>query len=214
MKQVKETLTAQCELTLPNTTHPFFIMVDASATGIGTVLVQSDEHNQMQVISYNSRLFTENEQKSAILYRELCAVAYALEIYEFIIIGSKHPITVFTDHKPILSLFARQGPINQKIFRYQLKFTKFSNLVIFWSRGKKLALADLLSRNFSSKLIKFQQARHKYKPPSIQFLATDCSGLTCPPSKSIMLFKKFQELPLRNETYTLSFAMMAMVSFY
>ena len=88
LKQVKETLTAQCELTLPNTTHPFFIMVDASAIGIGTVLVQSDEHNQMQVISYNSRLFTENEQKSAIMYRELCAVAYALEIYEFIIIGS------------------------------------------------------------------------------------------------------------------------------
>ena len=36
----------------------------------------------MQVISYNSRLFTENEQKTAIMYRELGAVAYALEIYD------------------------------------------------------------------------------------------------------------------------------------
>ena len=62
------------------------------------------------------------------MYRELYVVAYALEIYEIIVIGFKHSITVFTDQKPILSLFARQDPINQKMFRYQLIFTKFSNL--------------------------------------------------------------------------------------
>ena len=106
LKEVKSTLTAQCELTLTNTTQPFFIIIDASAIGIDTGLVQADENNQMQVISYNSRIFTENEQKCTIMYRELGDGAYELEIKEFLIIGSRHPITVFNDHKPIISLFA------------------------------------------------------------------------------------------------------------
>ena len=115
-QEVKNTLTKNCELTLPNTKNPFFIMVDASAAGMGTVLAQADNNGQMQIISYNSRLFTESEQKIAIIYRELSAIVYALEIYEFIIIGSKHPITIFTDHKPILSLFARKGKDQRLIF--------------------------------------------------------------------------------------------------
>ena len=41
--QVKHTLTHNCELTLPNTKNPFIIMADASAIGVGTVNVQTDE---------------------------------------------------------------------------------------------------------------------------------------------------------------------------
>ena len=38
-------------------------MVDAYAIGVGTVSVQADEKDQMQVVSYSSRIFTECEQK-------------------------------------------------------------------------------------------------------------------------------------------------------
>ena len=40
------------------------------------------------------------------IYRELTAIVYALQNYEFLTSRSKHPITIFTDHKPILNLFA------------------------------------------------------------------------------------------------------------
>ena len=83
-------------------------MVDASSIGVGTVLFQADGKEQMQLMSCNSRLFNESEQKVAILCREITAIVYALEIYEFLIISSNHPITIFTDQKPILSLFARK----------------------------------------------------------------------------------------------------------
>ena len=70
---------------------------------------------------------------------ELSALVYALGIYEFIIIiGSKHPITIFTDDKPIFGFFARKGKINARFFRYQIKFTCFPNLVVVWTQGKKL----------------------------------------------------------------------------
>ena len=42
----------------------------------------------MRVISYNSRILNTQEQKLSTLDRELLAIVYALQIYEFLIIGS------------------------------------------------------------------------------------------------------------------------------
>ena len=82
-------MTAETELTIPNTQHPFFITVDASLVGLDAVLFQMNEENKT-------------------LDRELLAIVYALQIYEFLIIGSPHPIYIFTDHKPLLHCFAKK----------------------------------------------------------------------------------------------------------
>ena len=37
-QNIKNTMTAETELTIPNTKHPFFITVDASLVGLGAVL--------------------------------------------------------------------------------------------------------------------------------------------------------------------------------
>ena len=57
-------MTADTELTIPNTTHPFFITVDASLVGLGAVLFQMNEENKMKVVSYNSRILNTQEQKT------------------------------------------------------------------------------------------------------------------------------------------------------
>ena len=113
-------------------------MVDASALGIGTVLDQVNDKGQMQVISYKSRIFTGSEQNLAVFYKEFTAVVFELEIYEVLIIGSKHPITIFTDHKPIISLFPRKSNINLQFFRYQILFTCFPKRFFFGHRNKFL----------------------------------------------------------------------------
>ena len=56
----------------------------------------------MNVMSYNTRIITPQEQKLSTLDRELFGRVHAFHINEFIIIGSPHPIHVFTDHKPLL----------------------------------------------------------------------------------------------------------------
>ena len=114
-------------------------MVDAFALGVGTVLVQADDGERMQVISYSSHIFTEKEQKNAVIYREITGKVSALKIYEFLINGSKHPITIFTDHKPILSIFLRKGNINPLFSGTKLFWHAFQNLVIFGHKDKNFA---------------------------------------------------------------------------
>ena len=43
VQDVKNSMTADTELTIPNTKHPFFITVDASLVGLGAVLFQMNE---------------------------------------------------------------------------------------------------------------------------------------------------------------------------
>ena len=48
---LKTSLTSDTDLTIPNTNHPFFFTVDSSLIGLGAVLFQLNEQNQMKVIS-------------------------------------------------------------------------------------------------------------------------------------------------------------------
>ena len=100
--------TSETELTIPNTKHPFFITFDALLIGLGAVLFQLNEKNQMTFISYNSRILNPQEQKLSTLDRELLAIEYALPIYECPFIGFPHPINIFTDHKPLLHYFTKK----------------------------------------------------------------------------------------------------------
>ena len=132
-------MTAETELTIPNTKHPFFITVDASLVGLGAVLFQMNEKKMLWkwVISYNSRILNTQEQKLSTLDRELLAIVYALQIYEFLIIGYPHPIYIFTDHKPLLHSFAKKINLSPRFYRAQMQLTKFSKLKIIHTPGKK-----------------------------------------------------------------------------
>ena len=79
--------------------------------------------------------------------RECTAIIYTLTEYEFLILGSKHPTVLFTDHKPIIFLFTQKSNPNHRVYRFQLILMKFPNLHIVWTAGKNLALPDTLSRN-------------------------------------------------------------------
>ena len=89
----------------------------------------------MRVISYNSRILSTQEQKLSTLNRELLAIVYALQIYEFLVIGSPHPIYIFTDHNPLLHCFAKKGNLKPRIYRAQMQLTKFFSLKILHTPG-------------------------------------------------------------------------------
>ena len=168
-QQIKFSLKKDAELAIPNTTKPFYITVDASLNGAGAVLFQPNSNNNMQVLSFSSRIFDTQEQKLSTYDRELCAVIFALQTYEHYIIGSKFPITLFTDHNPILYLFTRKGNLTPRQYRAQMLLTKFSNLRIVHTAGTNLPVADMLSRDFSSINSASSQLKHKTLPPHIQF---------------------------------------------
>ena len=129
-------------------THkPFYIITDASNTGIGAALLQQHPtKKKMRLISANSRLFTPIEMRLSTLIRECSAIIFLLTEYEFLLTGSNHPIIIFTGHKPIIYLFTQKNKPNHRVYRFQLILMKFPNLHIIWTEGKNLALPDLLSR--------------------------------------------------------------------
>ena len=162
-------LTSETELTIPNTKHPFFITVDAPLLGLGAVLFQLNKQNKMKVISYNSRILNPQEQKLSTLDQELLGIVHALQIYEFLIIGSPHPIHIFTDQKPLLHCFTKNGIISPRFYRAQMQLTKFSKLKIVHTPGKNLSVADMLSRSFTKAELQLSQLKHKQLPPQIAF---------------------------------------------
>ena len=85
--------------------------------------------------------------------RECTAIIYTLTEYEFLILGSKHPTVLFTDHKPIIFPFTQKSNPNHRVYRFQLILMKFPNLHIVWTAGKNLALPDTLSRNTPPELL-------------------------------------------------------------
>ena len=161
-QKLKMSLTSETELTIPNTKHPFFITVDASLIGLGAVLFQLNEQNKMKVISYNSRILNPQEQKLSTLDRELLGIVHALQIYEFLIIGSPHPIHIFTDHKPLLHCFTKKGNLSPRFYRAQMQLTKFSKLKIIHTPGKNLSVADMLSRSFTKAELQLNQLKHNF----------------------------------------------------
>ena len=153
-EEIKKLLTEQISNTIPDPNQPFYAMCDASNFGIGAALLQSHSGtNKMNLISANSRLFTQAELRLSTLMRECTAIIYTLTEYEFLILGSKHPTVLFTDHKPIIFLFTKQSNPNHRVYRFQLILMKFPNLHIVWTAGKNLALPDTLSRNTPPELL-------------------------------------------------------------
>ena len=153
-EQIKKLLTEQISNTIPDPNQPFHAMCDASNFGIGAALLRSHSGtNKMNIISANSRLFLQAELRLSTLMRECTAIIYTLTEYEFLILGSKHPTVLFTDHKPIIFLFTQKSNPNHRVYRFQLILMKFPNLHIVWTAGKNLALPDTLSRNTLPELL-------------------------------------------------------------
>ena len=94
-----KTISEETILAAPNPKYPFHIHVDSSSIGTGSLLVQ-DFLSGKRIVSFNSRVFTKDEQKVSTSHRELCGNISALQTYEHFVIGSPHPIKIFCDHKP------------------------------------------------------------------------------------------------------------------
>ena len=86
-EEIKKLLTEQISNKIPDPNQPFYAMCDASNFGIGAALLQSHNGtNKMNLISGNSRLFTQAELRLSTLMRECTVIIYTLTEYEFLIL--------------------------------------------------------------------------------------------------------------------------------
>ena len=127
-EEFKKNFTEQVSNTTPDPNQPFYAMCDASNFSIGAALLQSHSGtNKMNLISANSRLFTQAELRLSTLMRECTAIIHNLTEYEFLMLGSNHPTVLFRDHKPIKFFYTKIKSKPQSLTMKSLKISTKPN---------------------------------------------------------------------------------------
>ena len=98
-ERLKHIFSSAPVLQIPDVTHPFSIMTDASLLAAGAVLMQADENSDLHPCTYFSCTFSSTQHNYDIYDCELLAVILALEEWHQYLQGTAHPITIITDHK-------------------------------------------------------------------------------------------------------------------
>lgn len=140
-RSLKECLISAPILSCPNFDLPFIIQTDASDVGLGAVLTQMIEGQEM-VISYLSRSLTNNEKKFSTTEKECLAVLYAIEKWRPYIEGTR--FTVVTDHYCLKWLNNIQDPVG-RIARWAVRMQQY-DFDIVHRKGKDHIVPDVLSR--------------------------------------------------------------------
>ena len=143
-RTVKAELAKPTTLALYDQNAPTKIAADASAYGLGAVILQKHEDN-WKPIAYASKSMTETERRYSQIEKEALALVWACEKFSDYVLGKK--IQLETDHKPLVPLFGKTNLdcLPPRILRFRLRLMRF-NYSISHVPGKELYTADALSR--------------------------------------------------------------------
>ena len=128
----------------PDPSTPTILQCDASKTGIGAWLRQSDSQGNEHIVAMASRSLTETESRYSNIERECLAVTYGLEKFEYYLLGRN--VTVETDHSPLEQIFKKN--INEapgRLQRLLLRCLRF-DVNVQYKPGRSIPVADALSR--------------------------------------------------------------------
>ena len=121
------------------------VAADASAYGLGAVLLQIDANGDRRAVCHASRSLTETEQRYAVIDKEALAAVWACEKFSDYILGL--PFELQTDHLPLVPLLSSKDLSNlpPRILRFRLRMMRYDATVCHVP-GKQQVIADALSR--------------------------------------------------------------------
>lgn len=131
-------------LSAPRFDCPFKLAVDASDTGVGGVLLQEGPDGVDHPVSFFSKKLDCHQKWYSTIEKETLALVWALEHFEVYVGSTCWPLTVFTDHNPLVFL-SRMRNKNRRLMCWSLRLQAF-NIEIKHVRGRDNVLADALSR--------------------------------------------------------------------
>ena len=143
--QLKKALTEAPVLAYPDYSKPFILETDASLKGLGAVLSQKGDDNEICVVAYASRSLRPSEKSMrdySLAKIELMALKWSVcDKFKDYLLGSK--FTVFTDNNPLCYIKS------SKLGAAQIRW--FSELALYdfdivYCTGKSNLVADALSR--------------------------------------------------------------------
>ena len=128
----------------PNPETTTILQCDASQEGLGAWLRQVDDTGTERIVAMASRALTKTESRYSNIERECLAVMYALEKFEYYLLG-RHTL-VETDHSPLEQIFKKNiSEAPTRLQRMILRCLKF-DIEVKYRRGQAIPVADALSR--------------------------------------------------------------------
>ena len=100
------------------------VTVDASPTGLGSILSQHGDHGEVHVVTYASKALIHVEKRYSQTEREALAWIWACEHYHLYLYGQ--PVTVLTDHLPLLGMINKPGAkLSARVERCMLRLQPY-----------------------------------------------------------------------------------------
>ena len=139
---LRQALISPCVMAYPSVNDPYILYTDASDYAIGGILCQEDSQGVERPLQYISAQLDVTQRKWATVEKESFAVIYCLKKLRPYLLGSE--FVVYTDHKPLLSLFTKEMA-NTKIQRWAVLMSEYGAKVKY-RPGPNNVRADMLSR--------------------------------------------------------------------
>lgn len=139
--RLKQALVSAPILRSPDFSKPFSIQCDASDTGLGGVLTQEIDGEEV-VIAFASRSLSRCERNYAVTEKECLAVIFSIEKFRPYVEGTH--FSVITDHYSLLWLQRMKEP-SGKLARWAVKLQQF-DFTLVHRKGKLNVVPDALSR--------------------------------------------------------------------
>ena len=141
VEKVQEVLLSEPVLLLPDLSKDFVLRTDASATGMGGVLLQ-EKDGLLHPVTYVSKKFSDTQLRYSTIERECLAIVWAMSKLSRFLTGRQFVLQ--TDHRP-LTFLKESKTKNNRLLRWALAIQEFQ-FTVKHIEGTKNVLADLLSR--------------------------------------------------------------------
>lgn len=140
--KIKEKLSTQPVLKIPDFDKEFCLFVDASDIAISGILFQ-EEHGNNYPIYFLSKTYNKHQQNYSTIEKECLSIVYSVEYFSSYL--SHRKFKLFTDNESLKWLFSKSGEIKGKWARWT-SFLRGYDFEIIHIPGKKNIIADFLSR--------------------------------------------------------------------
>jgi hypothetical protein len=142
LRCIQQILSTGPILRLPDLTLPFIVRTDASASGVGGVLLQTRDDTDHPVC-YVSRKLLDRETRYSTIERECLAIVWVISKFQRYLWGASFLLQ--TDHRPLAYLMSGRFR-NARLMRWSLTLQEF-RFEIAGVPGTENIFADLLSRS-------------------------------------------------------------------
>ena len=122
--KLKSLITSNSVLAHYNISLETSLIVDASPSGLGAILLQTQIDGTQKPVSFASRTLTKQERKYSQTEREALAVVWGCERFHMYLYGC--PFTILTDHQPLTILYNSSGKPSPRILRWGLRLQSYN----------------------------------------------------------------------------------------